>query len=59
MLSDAAAVAALINAINSLDGTPPDPPMTAAVVLRDLIGKQAKAMLRSTWVACAASPPPG
>jgi GNAT superfamily N-acetyltransferase len=46
MLSDAAAVAALINAINSLDGTPPDPPMTAAVVLRDLIGKQAKAMLR-------------
>lgn len=43
---DAEAVAALINAINSLDGTPPAMPMTAAVVERDLIGPQSRAILR-------------
>ncbi|WP_203073827.1 GNAT family N-acetyltransferase [Falsiroseomonas ponticola] len=42
---DAEAVATLINAINSLDGTPPAKPMTAAVVLRDLIGPGARAWL--------------
>ncbi len=43
--ADAEAVATLINAINSLDGTPPANPMTAAVVVRDLIGPQARALL--------------
>ncbi|NGM19951.1 GNAT family N-acetyltransferase [Roseomonas stagni] len=43
---DAEAVAALINAINSLDGTPPAMPMTATVVRRDLIGATARALLR-------------
>jgi ribosomal protein S18 acetylase RimI-like enzyme len=44
--ADAAAVAALINAINSLDRGAPDLPMTEAVVRRDLLGPQPKAMLR-------------
>lgn len=43
---DAEAVAALINAINSPAGTPPAMPMTAAVVERDLIGPQSRAILR-------------
>lgn len=43
--ADAAAVAALINAINSLDG-PLTLPMTAEIVRRDLLGAKAKAMLR-------------
>ena len=42
---DAPAVAALINAINSLDGLPPDIPMTADLVLRDLIGPTPRALL--------------
>lgn len=46
MVGDAGAVAALINAINSLEGTPPSLPMTAEVVLRDLIGPGARALLR-------------
>lgn len=44
--ADASAVAALINAINSLDGPPPARPMTAEVVRRDLLGPDAKALLR-------------
>ncbi len=44
--ADAAAVAALVNAINSLDGTPPQRPMTASVAMRDLIGPAARAILR-------------
>ncbi len=44
--ADAPAVAALVNAINSLDDTPPAVPMTAAVVARDLLGPTAKAILR-------------
>jgi ribosomal protein S18 acetylase RimI-like enzyme len=43
--ADAAAVAALINAINSLDG-PVELPMTPAVVRRDLLGDRPKALLR-------------
>lgn len=43
--ADAAAVAALINAINSLDGPLPRP-MTATVVNRDLLGPQPRALLR-------------
>jgi GNAT superfamily N-acetyltransferase len=43
---DAPAVAALVNAINSLGDRPPEMPMTASAVLRDLIGPQAKAILR-------------
>ena len=42
---DADAVAALINAINSLDGPAPALPMTADVVRRDLIGARARAKL--------------
>ncbi|OYW10061.1 MAG: hypothetical protein B7Z53_01745 [Rhodospirillales bacterium 12-71-4] len=44
--ADAAAVAALVNAINSLDGHAPAEPMTAAVVLRDLVCAAPKALLR-------------
>ena len=43
--TDAPAVAALINAINSLDGLPPDIPMTPDLVLRDLIGPTPRALL--------------
>ncbi|MBU8538773.1 GNAT family N-acetyltransferase [Falsiroseomonas tokyonensis] len=43
---EAGAVAGLINAINSLDGPGPDLPMTAEVVLRDLICPSPKALLR-------------
>jgi ribosomal protein S18 acetylase RimI-like enzyme len=46
LAGDAEAVAILVNAINSLDGMPPALPMTAAVVLRDLIGPHARALLR-------------
>jgi ribosomal protein S18 acetylase RimI-like enzyme len=42
---DAEAVAALINAINSLGTDIPDPPMTADIVRRDLLGAEAKAVL--------------
>lgn len=42
---DAAMVAELINAINSLDG-PPARPMTEAVALRDLVGPTPRAWLR-------------
>lgn len=44
--ADAAVVAALINAINSLDGEPPGLPMTPEVVARDLLGDAPKAWLR-------------
>ena len=44
--ADAPAVAALINAINSLDGPPPAQPMTAEIVRRDLLGLQLGALLR-------------
>jgi GNAT superfamily N-acetyltransferase len=44
--ADAPAVAALINAINSLDDPPPALAMTARVVRRDLLGPDAKAWLR-------------
>jgi GNAT superfamily N-acetyltransferase len=43
--ADADAVAALINAINSLDG-PLTHVMTAAIIRRDLLGDQPKAILR-------------
>lgn len=43
--ADAPKVAALVNAINSLAGTPPRMPMTAEIVRRDLLGANAKAML--------------
>ncbi len=43
--SEADAVAALINAINSLDGVPPARPMTGEVVRRDLLGEQPRAIL--------------
>jgi ribosomal protein S18 acetylase RimI-like enzyme len=42
---DAEAVAALITAINGLGDDIPDPPMSAAIVRRDLLGPQPKAML--------------
>jgi ribosomal protein S18 acetylase RimI-like enzyme len=42
---DAEAVAALINAINSLGGMTPQVPMTPVVVRRDLLGAQPKALL--------------
>jgi GNAT superfamily N-acetyltransferase len=42
---EAEAVAALINAINSLDGHAPRVPMTAAVVRRDLLGPRPWAVL--------------
>ncbi len=44
--AEAAAVAALVNAINSLDGPPPGTTMTPAVVLRDLICPEPRALLR-------------
>jgi GNAT superfamily N-acetyltransferase len=44
--ADAEAVAALINAINSLDGDQPTTPMTAMIVDRDLICDQPRALLR-------------
>lgn len=40
------AVAALLNALNSLDGPPPALPMTPEIALRDLIGHGARAWLR-------------
>jgi ribosomal protein S18 acetylase RimI-like enzyme len=43
---DADVVAALINAINSLDHGAPELPMTPDVVRRDLLGLQPKALLR-------------
>lgn len=46
MAADAAVVAELINAINGLDGNRPAPPMTAAVVVRDLLGHAPRAWLR-------------
>lgn len=42
---DAEVVAALLNAINSLDGNVPQVPMTPEVVRRDLLGPQARALL--------------
>ena len=45
-LADASAVAELINAINMLGDDVPDPPMTAAIVLRDLICEKPRALLR-------------
>lgn len=45
-VADAPAVAALINALNSLDGPRPAVPMTAEVVARDLLGPAARAWLR-------------
>jgi ribosomal protein S18 acetylase RimI-like enzyme len=44
--ADAEAVAALINAINSLDSGAPARPMTPEVVLRDLICAAPRALLR-------------
>lgn len=44
--AEAGAVAALINAINSLDGGAPMVPMTAAIVRRDLLGPAPRALLR-------------
>jgi ribosomal protein S18 acetylase RimI-like enzyme len=43
---DAEVVAALVNAINSLDGGAPAMPMTPEVVRRDLLGPRPKALLR-------------
>jgi ribosomal protein S18 acetylase RimI-like enzyme len=43
--ADAEAVAALINAINTLGDDVPDPPMMADIVRRDLLGAQPKALL--------------
>lgn len=45
LAAEAGGVADLINAINRLDGNEPPVPMTAAVVLRDLLGPAPKAML--------------
>jgi ribosomal protein S18 acetylase RimI-like enzyme len=42
---DAEAVATLINAINALGDDIPDPPMSAGIVRRDLLGPQPKALL--------------
>lgn len=42
---EAEAVAALINAINSLDGNTPKVAMTAAIVRRDLMGESPRAWL--------------
>ena len=44
--ADADRVAALLNAINALDGLIPTVPMTAAVVRRDLLGPAPRALLR-------------
>lgn len=43
---DATALVALLNALNSLDGPPPERPMTPGIALRDLIGPGARAWLR-------------
>lgn len=43
--ADAPTVAALFNAINSLDGDQPEVPMTAAYVIRDLLGQHPWATL--------------
>ncbi|MBK1661321.1 GNAT family N-acetyltransferase [Paracraurococcus ruber] len=43
--AEAGAVAALLNAINSLDGGAPAVPMTAAIVVRDLLGPAPRALL--------------
>ena len=43
---DASSVAALINAINTLDGNRPPVPMTPAIVRRDLLGPAPRALLR-------------
>lgn len=45
-VQDSGAVAALINAINSMDGDVPTLPMTAEIVRRDLIGPGARALLQ-------------
>jgi GNAT superfamily N-acetyltransferase len=42
---EAAAVADLFNAINSMDGPPPPVPMTAEAVRRDLLGPEPRAVL--------------
>jgi GNAT superfamily N-acetyltransferase len=44
--ADAPAVAALLNALNSEDGLPPERPMTDAVVRRDLLGPTPRTWLR-------------
>jgi GNAT superfamily N-acetyltransferase len=44
--ADAAALAELINAINSLEGATPPVPMTEALVRRDLLGDAPRAILR-------------
>ena len=44
-LEEAEAVAALFNAINSMDGPPPLVPMTAETVRRDLLGADPRAAL--------------
>lgn len=44
-IEEAGAVAALINALNSLDGGAPVVPMTAAIVARDLLGAAPRAIL--------------
>ena len=47
---DASAIAALLNALNSLDGPPPERPMTPEIARRDLIGHGARAWLRlAVW----------
>lgn len=43
--AEAEAVAALVNAINSLDGHVPPVPMTAAIIRRDLLGPAPRALL--------------
>ncbi len=43
---EAAEVAELVNAINSLDGASPPVAMTAAIVARDLLGPAPRAILR-------------
>ncbi|WP_376089583.1 GNAT family N-acetyltransferase [Roseomonas sp. CCTCC AB2023176] len=43
---DAPRVAALVNAINSLDGATPPIPMTAEIIRRDLLGPSPQAILR-------------
>jgi ribosomal protein S18 acetylase RimI-like enzyme len=43
--ADALSLAALFNALNSLDGDAPETPMTPALLLRDLICAEPKALL--------------
>ena len=56
---EAEAVAALINAINSLDGGAPALPMTAAVLRRDLLGPAPRAVLPVASTRAPASSPAG